>query len=243
MAAVAVGMFVGAWLIGPAITARQQRRAARRRRRSGPASRTWFHGPTRRPIAPPTPAFDLNGSPHYAAAAKEKAQAELGGQPGDDECGGRAPRATPRSAQQLSAVSTGTEFIDLPAGRTASRGIGRLEIMGTLVLLDLMGGVALAAVGPAHGPQRHPARLRAGPAALLSHALGNRFAAFAAGLGLTALLQSSTATALMTASFTTEGMVALVPGAGDHARRQCRHHADRAGAVVQHRSARLRCCS
>jgi len=46
---------------------------------------------------------------------------------------------------------------------------------------------------------------------LLSDALGNRFAAFAAGLGLTALLQSSTATALMTASFTTEGIVALIP--------------------------------
>jgi phosphate:Na+ symporter len=47
---------------------------------------------------------------------------------------------------------------------------------------------------------------------LLSKALGNRVAAFAAGLGLTALLQSSTATALMTASFTAQGFVGLVPG-------------------------------
>src|SRR5262249_43143029 len=42
-------------------------------------------------------------------------------------------------------------------------------------------------------------------------ALGNRFAAFAAGLGLTALLQSSTATGLMTASFAAAGLVGLVP--------------------------------
>ena len=83
--------------------------------------------------------------------------------------------------------------------------------MGTLVLLDLMGGVALLLWGlhmvqsgilRAFGPDlRH----------FLSRALRNRYAAFAAGLGLTALLQSSTATALMTASFTSEGVVALVP--------------------------------
>ncbi|MGH6766705.1 MAG: Na/Pi cotransporter family protein, partial [Bradyrhizobium sp.] len=39
----------------------------------------------------------------------------------------------------------------------------------------------------------------------------NRFSAFVAGLGLTALLQSSTATALITSSFTAEGLVSLVP--------------------------------
>jgi phosphate:Na+ symporter len=46
---------------------------------------------------------------------------------------------------------------------------------------------------------------------LLAKALSNRFSAFAAGLGLTALLQSSTATALITSSFTSEGIVSLVP--------------------------------
>jgi phosphate:Na+ symporter len=46
---------------------------------------------------------------------------------------------------------------------------------------------------------------------LLAGALRNRFAAFAAGVGLTALLQSSTATALITSSFTAEGLVSLVP--------------------------------
>ena len=83
--------------------------------------------------------------------------------------------------------------------------------MGTIVLLDLMGGVALLLWG-LH--MVHSGILRAfGPdlRRVFSHSLGNRFAAFSAGLGLTALLQSSTATALMTASFTTEGMVGLVP--------------------------------
>jgi phosphate:Na+ symporter len=83
--------------------------------------------------------------------------------------------------------------------------------MGTVVLLDLMGGVALLLWG-LH--MVHSGILRAfGPdlRLLLAKALHNRFAAFAAGLGLTALLQSSTATALITSSFTAEGLVSLVP--------------------------------
>src|ERR1700709_1823483 len=83
--------------------------------------------------------------------------------------------------------------------------------MGSLVLLDLMGGVALLLWG-LHMVQSGILRaLGSDLRHLLSKALGNRFAAFAAGLGLTALLQSSTATSLMTASFTTEGIVGLVP--------------------------------
>lgn len=83
--------------------------------------------------------------------------------------------------------------------------------MGSMVLLDLMGGVALLLWGlhmlltgvlRSFGP-----KLRR----MLGHALRNRFSAFAAGLGLTALLQSSTATALMTASLAAEGIVGLVP--------------------------------
>src|SRR6202011_1488860 len=83
--------------------------------------------------------------------------------------------------------------------------------MGTLVLLDLMGGVALLLWG-LH--MVHSGILRAfGPdlRLLLAKALNNRFKAFAAGIGLTALLQSSTATALITSSFTAEGLVSLVP--------------------------------
>ena len=84
--------------------------------------------------------------------------------------------------------------------------------MGTLVILDLMGGVALLLWG------LHMVRtgiLRAFGADLrylLSRSVGNRLAAFLVGLTLTALLQSSTATGLMAASFASEGLVALVPG-------------------------------
>src|SRR4249919_2972865 len=83
--------------------------------------------------------------------------------------------------------------------------------MGSLVLLDLMGGVALLLWG-LH--MVHSGILRAFGAdlrVLLAKALNNRFTAFGAGLGLTALLQSSTATALITSSFTSEGLVSLVP--------------------------------
>jgi phosphate:Na+ symporter len=82
--------------------------------------------------------------------------------------------------------------------------------MGSVVLLDLMGGVALLLWG------LHMVRsgiLRAfGPdlRRLLAKGLGNRFSAFAAGIALTALLQSSTATALITSSFAAEGLVGLV---------------------------------
>jgi phosphate:Na+ symporter len=46
---------------------------------------------------------------------------------------------------------------------------------------------------------------------MLAIALRNRFKAFLAGVGVTAVLQSSTATALMVTSFAAEGMVNLVP--------------------------------
>ena len=83
--------------------------------------------------------------------------------------------------------------------------------MASLVLVDLLGGVALLLWG-LHMVQS--GILRAFGSDLrgaLAKAFGNRFAAFAAGLGLTALLQSSTATGLMTASFCAEGLVGLVP--------------------------------
>jgi len=80
-----------------------------------------------------------------------------------------------------------------------------------LTLLDLAGMVALLLWGVrmvqtgiqrAYGP-----RLRQ----LLGAALGSRSKAFVAGLGVTAILQSSTATGLMVAGFATGGLVELVP--------------------------------
>ena len=45
--------------------------------------------------------------------------------------------------------------------------------------------------------------------AWLAHSLGNRFTAALSGIGITALVQSSTATALMTASFVGQGLISL----------------------------------
>jgi phosphate:Na+ symporter len=81
----------------------------------------------------------------------------------------------------------------------------------TLTLVDLAGSVALlmwgvhmvqSGIQRAFGPQ-----LRR----VLSRALSDRMRAFAAGLGITAVLQSSTATGLMTANFAGRGLVGLVP--------------------------------
>ncbi len=83
--------------------------------------------------------------------------------------------------------------------------------MGTIVLLDLMGGAALLLWG-LHMVQSGIMRAFGSELRrLLIRALRNRFVAFGAGVGLTALLQSSTATGLMTASFVTGGVLALVP--------------------------------
>jgi phosphate:Na+ symporter len=81
----------------------------------------------------------------------------------------------------------------------------------TLTLIDLLGTIALllwgvhmvqSGIQRAYGPN-----LRRG----LARALDNRLKAFAAGLGVTALLQSSTATGLMVSAFAAEGWVDLVP--------------------------------
>jgi len=83
--------------------------------------------------------------------------------------------------------------------------------MASVVVLDLMGGVALLLWG------LHMVRsgiVRAFGSDLrrvLGAAVRNRFVALLAGLGLTAVLQSSTATALMTTSFAAAGHVDLVP--------------------------------
>ena len=83
--------------------------------------------------------------------------------------------------------------------------------MATFVLLDMVGGVALLLWG-LHMVQSGIIRAFGSDLRrVLSRALGNRLAAFCAGLGLTSLLQSSTATGLMVSSFAAEGAVGLVP--------------------------------
>jgi phosphate:Na+ symporter len=81
----------------------------------------------------------------------------------------------------------------------------------TLTLIDLAGSIALllwgvhmvqSGIQRAFGP--HLRRF-------LGRTLGGRLRAFLAGLGVTAVLQSSTATGLMAASFAAGGLVDLVP--------------------------------
>lgn len=83
--------------------------------------------------------------------------------------------------------------------------------MGLKVLLNLIGGIALLLWG-LH--MVHSGIVRAFGARIrrfLGSVLKNRFYAFAAGVGVTAILQSSTATALMLTSFAASGLVGLVP--------------------------------
>src|SRR6202051_1471595 len=80
-----------------------------------------------------------------------------------------------------------------------------------ITLLKLAGSVALllwAIHMVQSGVQRaFGARLRS----FLGPALRNRFKAFLAGIGVTAVLQSSTATGLMVTGFAAGGLVELVP--------------------------------
>ena len=79
-----------------------------------------------------------------------------------------------------------------------------------MILLDLVGGVALLLWG-LHMVQSGVVRaFGSSLRRFLGTALRNRFLAFFAGMFVTALLQSSTATGLMTASFVTGGSVDLV---------------------------------
>jgi phosphate:Na+ symporter len=81
----------------------------------------------------------------------------------------------------------------------------------TLKLLEIAGLIALLMWGlhmVQTGIQRaYGLELRR----FLAAALGDRFRAFFGGIAITGALQSSTATGLMTASFTSEGLVGLVP--------------------------------
>jgi hypothetical protein len=83
IACIGVGMWIGTWVIGPLVTRGDEARPA------ALSEPTSFDAMTARPdpfpYRTPTPEFDASGTPSYAAIAKEKAQAELGGQTADDD--------------------------------------------------------------------------------------------------------------------------------------------------------------
>jgi phosphate:Na+ symporter len=81
----------------------------------------------------------------------------------------------------------------------------------TLTFIDLAGSIALLLWG-VHMVQSGITRaLGANLRRVVTGALNNRMRAFFAGLGVTALLQSSTATGLMAASFAADGVIDLAP--------------------------------
>jgi phosphate:Na+ symporter len=101
--------------------------------------------------------------------------------------------------------------INLTSAAISVAATGGAEMDTTLTLIDLAGSIALllwgvhmvqSGIQRAFGP--HLRRF-------LGRALGGTFRAFLAGLGVTAVLQSSTATGLMAASFAAGGFVDLVP--------------------------------
>jgi phosphate:Na+ symporter len=83
--------------------------------------------------------------------------------------------------------------------------------MAGMIILDLIGGVALLLWG-LHMVQSGVMRAFGGDLRwFLGKALRNRLRGFAFGIAVTAVLQSSTATALMVSSFAASGFIALVP--------------------------------
>ena len=91
-----------------------------------------------------------------------------------------------------------------------------LNVLGSVTLL--LWGVRMVRTGLTRA---FGAALRRGIAACSR----NRFTAFAGGLGITGLLQSSTATALLVASFAGRGLIAAFHRPVGDAGRQCRHDA------------------
>ena len=82
---------------------------------------------------------------------------------------------------------------------------------GTVVLINLLGGVALLLWG-LHMVRTGVTRaFGGGIRKFLGHSLDNRVKAFGAGLAVTVVLQSSTATCLLAASFAGRGLVATMP--------------------------------
>jgi phosphate:Na+ symporter len=100
---------------------------------------------------------------------------------------------------------------DRPSTRPFVWSVPAVSFSITLALIDLAGTACLLLWG-VHMVQTGMRRaLGARLRGALGRALGNRISAFLAGLGVTAVLQSSTATGLMAAGFAAEGLVALSP--------------------------------
>jgi len=99
MAAVAVGMFIGTWILGPALTHNNPEASAPTAQQERTTFEAMVARPDPMPYRAPTPVFDTAGQPTYAATAKEKAQAELSGQV-DPDAPVEAPSYSMRSSSR-----------------------------------------------------------------------------------------------------------------------------------------------
>jgi hypothetical protein len=98
MAAVALGMFVGTWILGPALTHDTPEAPAPLAQQERTTFEDMVARPDPMPYRAPTPVFDTAGQPSYATAAKEKAQAQAGG-PGEPEAIAEGPSFPVRSSR------------------------------------------------------------------------------------------------------------------------------------------------
>lgn len=85
---------------------------------------------------------------------------------------------------------------------------------GTLILLNIIGGVCLLLWGLRHVRNSVTEAFGANLYKIIAKSTGNRFSAFLSGIGVTALLQSSTATVLIIASFCGRGVMSTSAGVG-----------------------------
>jgi len=79
MAAIAVGMFVGTWVIGPAMT-RDKSEVPAQTSQEKVSYEAMVARPDPMPYRAATPAFDTSGAPNYGVAAREKAREVSGSQ-------------------------------------------------------------------------------------------------------------------------------------------------------------------
>src|SRR5215831_17599611 len=116
-----------------------------------------------------------------------------------------------RATRSTFALSLRLHRAVYPLCAVLARGRGRGGMDTSLTLIGLAGSIALLLWG-VHMVQSGIQR-GFGPhlRRFLGRTLRRRFPAFLAGLGVTAVLQSSTATGLMAASFAAGGLVDLVP--------------------------------
>jgi len=96
VALIAVGMFVGDWVIGPAISTpifdHSPLPSATRERAAIDAMSAR---PDPSPYRTPTPTFDIPDDPHYGALARQRARAEIGGRRAEQN----SPSAFPEEAR------------------------------------------------------------------------------------------------------------------------------------------------